>query len=491
MKLSKIKIFKKVFSVFLLLTMIFNIFVINIQSKPTSVLDNKDTIEKIKINNGNYDLLIISPQKFKKYLQPLINHKTKYNIKTEIFDTKEIYNQICSLGRDKAEKIKYFIKDEIERCSIKYVLLVGGRKDQTDKETWWIPVRYSYLHRPYDNIDEKKFLSDLYFADIYDENGSFSDWDFDGDGKYAEYSTDMVNIDVHPDVYLGKLPANTPAEASDVVAKIINYKEHNKMTKKVMQIGGDSFTGDEIYEGEYANTRVLEKLPGYSTTQLWASTETLTKRNVANSFNDGVDFVDLCGHGSWASFATHPPNDDSVWVPPKTLISPYTGFLYLDYDLYVVANEKKLPVCVFKSCSNNKYSESPTCFGWKTVSKSNGGGIAVYAASGISYGAVGTDISERTTGWMEIKSFEELMSNKILGQVWANSISAYYNTFELDLDDADWKTLLTWSMFGDPTLVIEDGDDPEGISRNRPVFTNILEKILERPLFQKLLQRII
>ena len=89
---------------------------------------------------------------------------------------------------------------------------------------------------------------------------------------------------------------------------------------------------------------------------------------------------------------------------------------------------------------------------------------------------------------MEVKSFEELISNKILGQVWANSITDYYNTFELELEHSDWKTLLEWSMFGDPTLVIEDGDDPESITINKPVLTNIFEKIFERPIFSKLFQ---
>ena len=100
----------------------------------------------------------------------------------------------------------------------------------------------------------------------------------------------------------------------------------------------------------------------------------------------------------------------------------------------MVNNAKKYPVCVYKACSNNKYTDSDHCFGWKTVSKKNGGGIATFAASGIGYGTTGTDIVKTTTGWMEVKSFEELISNKILGQVWGNAVRDYYNTFELDLD---------------------------------------------------------
>ncbi|GAG85955.1 unnamed protein product, partial [marine sediment metagenome] len=113
--------------------------------------------------------------------------------------------------------------------------------------------------------------------------------------------------------------------------------------------------------------------------------------------------------------------------------------------------------------SNNNYAAVPNCIGWKTLSKSNGGGIAAFGAAGIGYGSTGTHQTERVFGWMEVHVFEELYNNKILGQVWANCITDYYNTFELELVKTDYKTMLEFSMFGDPTLVIEDGEDPVSI----------------------------
>jgi len=446
--------------------------------------------EKPVVFPDEYDLLVITPAEFSDaFYTPdpefdisFMDFKNNNDISTNIVTLDEIYNgdYFPAEGVDDQEKIKYFIKNSIETWGITYVILVGSWVELEDEppESQYakFPIRKAYIKS---SNYEDWFPSDLYYADIYDSEMEFSDWDFDGDGKYAEYKTDMPNIDVIPDVYLGKLCCINIDEVNTYINKVIRYKKHNKMTNKIVQAGGDSFTGDSINEGEYANTQVYETLPNdYTTTQLWASTETLTKKNIADGFNNNVDFVDFCGHGSWASFATHPPGDDETWVPPKSLISPYTGFLYLDFDLYLVSNAMKLPVCVYKSCSNNKYSEAPNCFGWKTVSKKGGGGIAVFAASGISYGSHGTDIVKRTTGWMEVKSFEELIDTKLLGQVWGNSITDYYNTFELELGDADWKTLLEWSMFGDPTLVIEDGDDPEDVSINKPAFANILERFL-------------
>jgi hypothetical protein len=427
---------------------------------------------------ADYDLLIITPAEFVSALQPLVDHKNGIGVSTTLATLDDVPSGV---GVDEQEDIKYFIKDAIETMGITYVLLVGAGVEGEEI----FPVRQAWIKS---GDHEDFFPSDLYFADVYNATGGFSNWDYDGDGRFAEYSVDMQNIDVHPDVYLGKLPANNAEEVTIVVNKIIDYKAHNKMTKKILQFGGDSFTGDSVNEGEYANTIVMTKLPGYTTNQLWASEGDLTKPNVAKGFKGSVDFVDLCGHGSWASFATHPPGDDSTWVPPKTLISQYTGFLYLDFDFYMVNNGMKLPVCVYKSCSNNKYSDSPTCFGWKTVMKDGGGGIAVYAASGISYGATGTDIVETCTGWMEIHTFEELISTKVLGDVWGNDISDYYNEFASGLEMTDYKTLLEWSLFGDPTLIIQDGDDPKSRPANIPIFHEILERFLDNfPILKQLL----
>jgi len=431
----------------------------------------------------DYDLLILAPSQFESALERLVNYKNDLDppVNTILVTLDEIPSGV---GVDEQEDIKFYIKDAIETWGITYVILVGAGVEGEEI----FPVRQAWIKS---DEHEDYFPSDLYFADIYNGTMGFSDWDVDEDGKFAEYPGDMAEIDVHPDVYLGKIPCNNVNELNVVIDKIIWYKDHNKMINKILQMGGDSFTGDSVNEGEYANTVVLTKLPGYTATRYWASENTLTKANVAKGFRDGVDFVDFCGHGSWASIATHPPKDKDTWVPAKTTISPYTGFNYFDFDLYFVLNHGKYPVCVYKSCSNSKYSDSATCFSWKNLNKKNGGAIAVYSASGISYGATGTDIVARTTGWMEVKSFEELVSTKIFGDVWGNSISAYYNTFSSGFQMSDWKTMLEWSLFGDPTLAAEDGIDPTSRPAYRPAPSQLISRVLDRfPVLARLLELI-
>ena len=419
-----------------------------------------------------YDYLIIGPAEFESALQPLVDHKNSLDppVRT-IFTSLE---EIPSQGADVQESIKYYIKDAIENWGITYVLLVGAGVEGEEI----FPVREAWIpSEPY----EQYFPSDLYFVDIYNSEMNFSDWDYDKDGKYAEYPKDVPNIDVLPDVYLGKLPCNNVNEVTIIVDKIIDYKAHNKMTQKILQMGGDSVTGDyeDIYEDEYAEEKVLEKLPGYSAIQLWASNDKLTKRNIAKGFKNNVDFVEFSGHGSWASWASHPFDDEVTWLPDKTLISPYTGWLYIDYDMYFVNNAKKLPVIVFTACCNHEYIKSENCIGWKALAKKNGGGIASFAESGIGTGPGGTECVERYINWMEVKIFEELYNTKVLGQSWSNSITQYYNTFELKLNKEDYKTMLEFSMFGDPTLVIQDGDDPKNIPVEKILSQKVITKLVD------------
>ena len=100
-----------------------------------------------------------------------------------------------------------------------------------------------------------------------------------------------------------------------------------KVTNKILQIGGDTFPSDnqKVNEGEFANGEVLKKLPGYITTQLWASNNKLTKKDIASGFNSFVDFVDFSGHGSWGSWATHATQDEEVWLPAVCFRQPPAG----------------------------------------------------------------------------------------------------------------------------------------------------------------------
>ena len=90
---------------------------------------------------------------------------------------------------------------------------------------------------------------------------------------------------------------------------------------------------------------------------------------------------------------------------------------------------------------------------------------------------------------MEVNVFDEFYNNKILGQSWGNCVKEYYLTFS-SLGKHDWITMLEFCMFGDPTLVIEDGENPGARLVNRPL-PRLIERIIDRfPHLERLLSLI-
>ncbi|MCK5112304.1 MAG: hypothetical protein KAQ84_02060, partial [Thermoplasmatales archaeon] len=287
-----------------------------------NIVNSKDNVEENKVfSDGVYDLLIIAPQAFSRYILPLVHHKNKFGVKTILVDVEDVYHQMFWHGRDKAEKIKYFIKSALDEWGIKYVLLVGGRKNQRATETWWIPVRYSHLDRRYGQFVERKFISDLYFADIYDENDNFSSWDTDDDGIYGEWPEDKAaedTPDLYPDVYVGRLPCRNAFEVRIMVRKIISYetgKSSDSWFKTMVVVAGDTYPKKtEYYDGEVYTQMGLDMMPDFNPVKLWTSDESLKNWiDVVRAINKGCGFIWFSGHGNPALWGTHPPDDSSTW----------------------------------------------------------------------------------------------------------------------------------------------------------------------------------
>ena len=162
--------------------------------------------------NTEYQLVIIAPSKFSSALQPLVDHKIAKGISTTLKTTEDIYAEYT--GYDKPEQIKYFIKDAIETWNTTYVMLVGGMKSRIyavprdsvseGSKGWYLPVRYSSLMTSPD--DDPGYISDLYYADIYNATGDFCSWDSSGNHIYAEFGGIHADkLDLYPDVALGRL----------------------------------------------------------------------------------------------------------------------------------------------------------------------------------------------------------------------------------------------------------------------------------------------
>jgi hypothetical protein len=430
-----------------------------------SVTVFSESLQKIQTDD-NYDLLIISPNKFIIFLKVLEKHKEKHSVETKIVDANNIYKNDEIKGRDNQEKIKYFIKNEYDTHSIKYVLLVGDYKQ--------IPVRYI------NNVDldsawpELNFISDLYYADIYDEEGNFSSWNSNDNELFGEWSRDVADdadIDLKPDVYVGRLACSNILDVITVVQKIIIYETKtydSEWFKRIVGVGGDSYIEHEGNEGEINTQNAMDNLPDFDHIKLWASNGNLTNQNdVINAINQGCGFIYFDGHGTPMWWVTFPPNNNSRYIYGLSTMR-----------MTSLKNKEKLPICLVSSCHNLQIDVKPLnilseptfhhdwiikCWGSRLLSKIGGGAIAAIGNTGFGLSKEDKISQEGADSYLYPQFFWEYGINgtSILGETWGKAINNYLEEFPIDWNTPHWsdsskdaKTLQQWILLGDPSLKI-------------------------------------
>jgi len=454
--------------------------------------------------SDEYDMVIICPLKFKSVLQRLVLHKNVHGIKTRIKTVESIYmdslnGKYDALGRDKSEKIKLFIKYAIEEWNISYVLLVGGHKNQ--RKSWYVPVRYSNLHdRSFWN---DSYITDQYYADIYRYNQSnqqyeFEDWDSNKNNIIGEwtwifdvergwwYDQDKKDdLDLFPDVYIGRLACRDIAEVRTVVNKIIKYEQKTSgktWFKNIICVGGDTVPySDGICEGEIETNIAADLLSsiGFNAIKLWVTNEQLTGPNIVRKeINKGAGFIYLSGHGTPFEWCTHPIANGDEWIDVYA------------FQLNTLINNNRLPICVVGGCHNSqfdvalsnlvegikeyglsyffwdegiecfsKWTWAPKCWSWNLVSQKNGGFIAAIGNTGLGWGVGGENCIEYNEGYLTTHFFEfyyQNYQNNIhnLGIMHTDAINDYILHFSANDHVLDRKTVEQWILLGDPSLSI-------------------------------------
>jgi hypothetical protein len=386
--------------------------VITYETSPPSQSSNRD----------DYQLVVIGPAEYSSQIAPLITHKIGRTITSKFVSLDEIYGgtYFPATGRDNQEKIKYFIKNAIENWATSSILIVGGSSK--------VPVRDTHVYISDDpDYGDEIFTTDLYYADIYNGTGGFCSWDSNGNNLFGEYNwlghTDAV--DLHPDVYLSRLPATSGSQVTACVNKIKTYENtpgyQQSWFPNLVVIGGDSFqdTG-AVDEGEFANQKVIDVMTGFSPNKLWVTNGKLTSfaptgvANIKNAINAGCGFVDFSGHGNTNIWACHPHDTFGSWVP-----TPAGGIR--SSDILALSNGNKLPIVTVEACSTAKYASDSNCFNWAFLYNSNGGAIGTF------------------------------------GELWSNALNRY---IKASMQDGDYKSVEEWAAFGDPTLAIGEQSQP-------------------------------
>ena len=428
----------------------------------------------------DYDMVIIAPDTFSASIQPLITHKNNHGVKTFLKTTEEIYTEYN--GCDAAEEIKLYIRDAIESNHIKYVLLFGGRQGQGSK--WYVPYRFSNVD---DGFIHKQFLSDLYFADIYNENGDFEDWDSNGNGIFAEWYSNHTFasdvMDLKPDVAVGRLPCRYENEVIAIVEKIIEYENNvfgEPWFHRALLIGGDTNpgAGDPFpFEGEACCNYIQQYLHGFNVTKLFASDNTLESYNdFISSFNTGNGFVLFYGHGLQDGLFTYTSAGEQMMVFDSKYVSQLKNKGMYPIMIAGCCHTTEFDVGIFNFLAifqnlkqhhnflTCKYECVPEVISWNMVKKPDGGSIAHIGSSSTAWGAVGDDNHDGIpdgvqTGYTSglCTEFFRIIGeggNDILGGVYTDTLTQIIDNYDANADRIQCKCVQEFQLIGDPSLKI-------------------------------------
>lgn len=445
------------------------------EDRPANFHYDFSSLIVINLKYRQVDLLIVTHEDFCDALRPLKEHKDYTGIPAYITSWQNLDRYFQNAGRDEAERTKLGIAAYENTLGIKYAMLTGD----ADR----FPVRYTMTDRGDPLAFNRAFYStDLYYADLYEEDGGFESWDFNNNGYYGELHGETITgtinfdeVDLNPDIAVGRIPASNIAEVTHYVDKVISYEfaaYKSAWFKKALFTAGNDWVDDacstkEDIANNYLNDFSHSKL--YITGNPCMVTDTLNAANINNAINQGTGFVNYYGHG-----------DKTEWQEVPYRISDIAG----------LTNNNMLPVIFAVACGTSKFTTEapyepytdingvhhngttggeafnqvppqPACIQQTDNPESIGEEFVVkHDIGAIAYIGCCTG-SQPSASDLDKYFFEAYsLNHHILGEMWRHMIRIYYlnRSFPDTLSGTNWGMVAAfhqpwkYHLFGDPSL---------------------------------------
>ena len=331
--------------------------------------------------------LIITNASFVPVFQPLADLKTSRGCYAEIITTKSIYSNASFNGtvNDKCAWIRNAIRYYHDVKGTEFVILGG--------DVNIIPIRYVYNSDPTTDFSgnySTYMPTDYYYAAL---KGT---WDEDHPGIYGEMqnATNPVDdIDWTPDVFVGRFPVNSIAEARAMVQKDISYETSppngawvntglfagavSQYSIPAYQPSVDEAQLSDFIIDSYLSSMTPERVyhctPDYTPDEPYAE---LNASSLARIWDDGAAIVNMAGHGSPTSF------DGQIDVGQQALPEYMTA-----NNAMALYNNGTLPFVYIFSCDSGAfdvdehgYNPYYNCLSEALVRNPAAGAIAVVSA---------------------------------------------------------------------------------------------------------------
>jgi hypothetical protein len=295
-------------------------------------------------------LLIVAPRALQDALAEYVQYK-KTILPVESVSLESVL--ASSPGVDDPEKLKRYIYDQWRRQHIGYVLLVGDRDA--------MPIRFMTSLK-FSTFDYLFQPTDLYYADLARDDGSFNDWNSDKTSFHAGYfgevngergrPLNMDGIRYRPEIAVGRWPVSTPAAVEIIAAKSMAYERSIRSgthpglrTAAIFHVQGWIDARDQL-------TRITRALPSGWTSQRFLfqdgnsafRTAPPTETAVTAAFNRGAGLIIHAGHGETDSWLGYPL---TYMVDGRKKVSEVLS----TRGLGTIHNGDRLPVVISIGCS--------------------------------------------------------------------------------------------------------------------------------------------
>ncbi len=294
------------------------------------------------------DILIVAPNEFKTPINQLVEHKRAMGWKCEFMSLETLRSME---GADDAERVKKALFLFYQKLGLQYVFIVGD----SDK----FPVRYSAqsADAPLGKPKVYEFTaSDLYYADLEHHgdvdfghpDGSFSSWN-NSQGDYYDslywaqiHKENEVNydqIDMVPEIAVGRLPASNVTEVQNYVEKVIAYERFPHGNKRSIIVGRDADIDSRVFTEKVADI--------------------FTNAGLFNNkiYSDDIEQIgDFCQDLEFPNVVWANMEFGAIFFALSAHGSPNGWSFFNDSDVYALNPTDGLPVMFLSSCDVGRFT---------------------------------------------------------------------------------------------------------------------------------------
>src|SRR5262245_17441516 len=382
------------------------------------------------------DAVLVAPREFVPALQPLIEQRQKQG-----------HGFVYVPTASTPEAIRAGIRDAAKAGGLKFVLVVGDAEPAARVDRA-VAARCVPVHLEKAVVDvkwgsEPEIASDNWYADLDDDH--------------------------LPDLAIGRIPADTPAEVARIVKKILAYEQNadfgpwRQRVNFIAGVGGFSPLLDTVIETATSKLLTSGIPPTYDTSMTYGSWRSpycpdprLFHAMSVERHNEGCLFWVYIGHGQATEL-------DKVSIPGERF------HILSVNDCQKLRSKAGAPIAIMLACYTAAFDQPQDCLAEQML-KSEGGPVAVYGGSRVTMpyamGVMGSALMQeyfqerRTTLGETVLAAKRKMMARVgdpenpvgLNRMLLDGMAAMMSPNKEELESERREHLHIFNLLGDPML---------------------------------------